>query len=290
MRSQALGLAGALACDVLELRAPSGPFSRAPGPAGGPWPDVLITCGRRSAAFSIRLRRASGGRTFTVHIQDPRRPPDRFDLVIAMDHDRRIAGPNVVRTSTALHGVTPERLDAAAQAWRIRLAPLAPFTGVLVGGPVRGRGLDRRQGARLLDALKSRRAGGERLAVVASRRTPPALLRDLAGAFADDPGALVWDRTGDNPYLGVLALADRQLVTGDSVSMVSEALATRAAVEVFDVGLPRFAPFLDALESSGLIGRSGGAPPPVRSGAIDATAWAAQEVRRRLQARTGVSG
>ena len=39
---------------------------------------------------------------------------------------------------------------------------------------------------------------------------------------------MVWDGQGDNPYFGMLALADLIVVTQDSVSMISEAAATTA--------------------------------------------------------------
>ena len=43
----------------------------------------------------------------------------------------------------------------------------------------------------------------------------------------------------DNPYLGFLALAERIIVTSDSMSMLVEAIATGKPVFVFDLGDPR---------------------------------------------------
>jgi uncharacterized protein len=45
-----------------------------------------------------------------------------------------------------------------------------------------------------------------------------------------------WGDAGPNPYRGFLAWADAVVVTGDSVSMVSEALATASPVFVADPG------------------------------------------------------
>jgi mitochondrial fission protein ELM1 len=42
----------------------------------------------------------------------------------------------------------------------------------------------------------------------------------------------MWDDTGENPYLGILALSDRLIVTAESISMISEALATGHPVHV----------------------------------------------------------
>jgi hypothetical protein len=39
-----------------------------------------------------------------------------------------------------------------------------------------------------------------------------------------------------NPYFGMLAVADRLVVTGDSIAMLSEACATGRPVQIFDLG------------------------------------------------------
>jgi mitochondrial fission protein ELM1 len=69
------------------------------------------------------------------------------------------------------------------------------------------------------------------LAVTPSRRTDPAVVRALAETLRP-LGAYVWDMQGENPYFGLLALANAIVVTGDSVSMMSEAVATSAPVLV----------------------------------------------------------
>jgi mitochondrial fission protein ELM1 len=302
-RSQARGLAERLVADprelVVGLRFPWDrlPVALTPNPfalldpardrPAPPWPDLLISCGRRTAALSMAIRRASGGRTLTVHVQDPLARPDGFDLIIAMRHDA-ISGPNVIKVATALHGVTPEKLAEAATLWRERLHPgPEPLAGVLLGGPTGGRPFP--TGA-LIEALtRLRREAGARLAIAPSRRTPAALIAAIEAAFAGDRGVFIWDRAGDNPYLGVLACADRLVVTSDSVSMISEALATGHPVDVF--GEPqnaRHARFLRSLIDDGLIASFTGGPAAMRAAPpVDATDFAVQAVRRLLEARTG---
>src|SRR5580693_2504276 len=84
-RTQARGLALALSDHprelIVGLRPPWNrlPVALTPNPFAlldpardrptPPWPDVLITCGRRTAALSKAIRKASGGRTVTVHVQ-----------------------------------------------------------------------------------------------------------------------------------------------------------------------------------------------------------------------------
>ena len=298
MRTQARGLAQAVADVVVEKTIPAAlrwPWTLAP-PADAltsPWPHILISCGRRSAPRSIAVRKASGGRTLTVHVQDPRGRADAFDLVIAMAHDRIRAGGNIIKVATALHDLTPVALDIAGRAWRDRFARLgAPLVGAVIGGDLKGRPFTLDDGRRLLDGLRRLRAAtGAGLAITPSRRTPMAVRELLADAFADDRRVFLWDLEGDNPYRAILALSDRLVVTSDSVSMVSEALSTPHPVEILDLGFARHSGFVNDLVDRGFARRfEGEAAPPQSRGPINATLDAASAVRALFQRRTGVEG
>ncbi len=66
-----------------------------------------------------------------------------------------------------------------------------------------------------------------------SRRSDPPLRARVERCFREAQGFL-WDGTGENPYLALLALADAVVVTADSYNMVGEAAATGAPVRVFE--------------------------------------------------------
>ena len=303
-RTQARGLASALAETprelTVDLRAPwrllpgalAAPIAFAALTAGSdrpapPWPDLVVSCGRRATAVAIAIRKASQGRTLGVHVQNPLTAVSAFDLVVAMDHDG-VSGPNVLNVPTALHDVTIARLAAAAEAWRGRLAEgEGPMAGVLLGGTTRHHPFTPETAAPLIEGLAKLRAAGWRIAITPSRRTPEPVISALAARFAGDAGVYLWDRTGENPYLGILALSDRIVATSDSVSMVSEALATPHPVEVFgDDGGARHSLFLNGLLDRGLVRRFSGDPVSAKAGGpIDSTAIAAQAVRRLLEAR-----
>ncbi|HEY7853155.1 MAG TPA: mitochondrial fission ELM1 family protein [Caulobacteraceae bacterium] len=296
MRTQARGLAQAVADQVVEKTVRGGWLGSPATPAdrlAPPWPDIIVSCGRRSARHALAVRRASGGRTLAVHVQDPRLRSTAFDLIIAMEHDAIRPGGKVIKVATALHDLTPQNLNQAAQTWADRLAPLGhPLVGVTIGGDLKGRPFSLDDGRRLLACLQRLKDGsGSALAITPSRRTPENVLALLADAFAGDPRVFLWDRTGENPYRGILALADRLVVTSDSVSMVSEALAAPHPVEVFDLGFARHVGFIQDLVDRGLVRRFEGDPsPPTAGGPVNATLEAAAAVRVLLQARTGVSG
>jgi mitochondrial fission protein ELM1 len=250
-----------------------------------PWPDVVVSCGRKAAKAAIAIKRASGGKTVAVHIQDPLAPLSEFDLVIPMRHDAVAEGPNVVPIDLALHDVTPEVLASAAETWRARFADLPrPLMGVLLGGTTKRHDFSAEQGRSLTGRLQALRAEGG-LAITPSRRTPDEVKAVLREAFAGDSGVFLWDETGDNPYRGILALSDRLVATGDSVSMVSEAVATGHPVAVFDLGGGRRNQrFIRNLVERKIVSRLE-ASPFVPGTGLNSTPEAAAALRRLIEAR-----
>lgn len=246
-----------------------------------PGSDILMSAGGTAGVVAHALRRP--GRR-TIQIQHPRQDPARFDVVVVNRHDG-LTGPNVVVTRTALHKVTPERLAEAAELWRPRLAHLPrPLAAVLVGG---SNGRFRLDGAvaaalgrQLAEMMRTDRVG---LALTPSRRTSPEAVTALAAAV-EPLGGWVWDMTGDNPYFGLLALADAIIVTEDSVSMVSEAAATAAPVLL--AGLPgksrRIRLFNQYLQEDGRVRPFAGRLEIWPATPMNDTLAAGQDVRRRL--------
>jgi len=219
-----------------------------------------------------------------VQVQHPRMDPRRFDVVVVNRHDE-LTGPNVVVTRTALHRVTQARLAEAAAQWRERFAELKrPLVAVMVGGSNGrfrlGAGVGGALAGRLADMM---RRDGVGVAVTPSRRTDPAVTRVLIEALVP-LGGYVWDGAGDNPYFGMLALADAIVVTMDSVSMISEAVATAAPVML--AALPgrsrRNGLFIEPLLAEGRVREFAGRCEIWPVAPLDDTAQAAAEMRRRL--------
>ena len=244
-------------------------------PLGPPWPELLITCGRKSASVSVAIRRASAGRIFTVHIQNPRVPLRHFDLVVPPRHDG-VSGPNVLATRVALHRLTPGALAAAGEAWRDRLGDLN--VAVLLGGRSRSHRFTP-------DTVEALATGLARLegpvAVTASRRTDPGVVATLRSRL---PYARFWDGAGCNPYLGMLALARHIVVTEDSVSMTSEAVSTGKPVYAARMagGNRRLARFQAALREEGIIRPFEGQLVDWRYEPINETPRVAAELLRRM--------
>jgi mitochondrial fission protein ELM1 len=298
MRNQCVGLAEALGVEfVVKTIRPRLPWRllpphlwmsalRAPGRDGDgltpPWPELLIATGRQTVAPSLAIKRASGGRTFTVQIQNPVHARARFDVIVAPRHDG-LDGDNVIATDGALHRVTAARLADEADKFRPALAHLPrPLVAVLIGGANRQYGFSAANARRLADGLVRVGSEGAGLAITASRRTGAAnerVLRDAVAPF----NAYFWDGAGDNPYFGLLGLADAVVVTCDSVSMVSEACATGKPVHVFDLdgGSKKFRRFHAALRERGVTRAFAGAIESWRYAPLDDTTRVAQEIAAR---------
>lgn len=97
------------------------------------------------------------------------------------------------------------------------------------------------------------------------------------------PRAWIWDGTGDNPYLGMLALAGHLVVTEDSVSMISEAASTGKPVHVAatDGGSARFDAFHAMLREEGVTRPFDGTLAAWTYEPVDEAARVAAEIRRR---------
>ena len=292
LQAQALGLAESAGL-MPELRPlhPRAPWKYLPEtmwPAplaafdfAGPKPDLVIGCGGMASVIGAAMHRR--GQT-VVQVQRPSVSPSRFDLVVVNRHDE-LTGPNVIVTRTALHRATPARLTAAADQWRDRFAHLPrPLVAVLVGGSNGRFRLDAEVGGKLASQLAGMvRRDRVGIMVTPSRRTAPEVTRQLTEALAP-LGGWIWDGTGENPYFGMLALADAIVPTMDSVSMVSEAAATNAPVLFAE--LPgksrRIGLFLNGLINDGRIRPFQGRLETWPLQPIDDTRMAAAEMCHRL--------
>lgn len=259
--NQSLGVAEALGLPFLTKALAYGPWAALPGTLGPrclpglsaasragfipPWPDLVIATGRRLGGVARWIKRQStqaGQTTRLVQIMDPVFGRDAFDLIAAPRHDQLRPRPNLIETIGAPHRITPERLAAEAAVWRERLAALAaPRIALLVGGATRRREFAPSLAAEL-GRLASRLAESchGSLLISTSRRTGEAASDALLGAVSAPSYIHRWGggsgegvKPGGNPYFAFLAMADAVIVTGESMSMCSEACATGKPVYIY---------------------------------------------------------
>jgi uncharacterized protein len=240
-------------------------------PIAPPFPEIVIASGRRAVASLRRVRRETGGQTLTVCLKDPGTGTGAAEVIWVPEHDR-LRGTNVTATLTSPHRISPERL-AAARANRPRwLSPDRPAVGVMLGGDSRHHRFTPDDISALAGNLAALAAGGAKLVVTPSRRTPAALagaVRDICAAT----GGFFWDGAGENPYLSILAHAAHLVVTADSVNMLGEAAATGTPIHLFTPsgGHKKISSFVSGLERHGAVRPLSGALETWSYAPLDAT-------------------
>ena len=201
-----------------------------------PWPDLVVAAGRRTAPVARAIKRRHPAPTFLAQVMHPGSAgAEDFDLIAVPRHDRRPPAPNQLDVLGAPHRITPARLASEARRWHPRARGLPrPLIALMVGGSTRRRPFTeataRGLGRAVADLAGA--AGGSVLATT-SRRTGRAATKALLETLDAPRWVHPWGAGDENPYVGFLGLADAVVVTGDSVSMCSEACATEGPVYVF---------------------------------------------------------
>lgn len=208
-----------------------------------PWPDLVISAGRRNEPVARWIRQQSGGLTRLVHIGRPWAPPECYDLIVSTPQYFLTPGPKVLINPLPMHQFTRAGVDAAAQQASPGLAHLPrPFTTVLIGGDSGPFVFTAEKGRRLAEGINRlvRQTGGTAL-VTGSPRTPRAVA-EAVRATLNVPAETYWwhqrDTTNANPYSAFLGLADRFVVTGESMSMLAEAASLGRPLYLFDPSDP----------------------------------------------------
>ncbi|MBI1731894.1 MAG: mitochondrial fission ELM1 family protein [Gammaproteobacteria bacterium] len=225
--AQSLGLVRALGrlaeCRVFELQAAAWPqalvcwFSGTfPAGNGMPDPHLLIGAGHGTHLPMLAARRARCGKI--VVMMRPTLPAAWFDYCIVPDHDGARAGDRILVSHGPLNPVAPGGGDPAAGL-------------ILVGGPSRH---FRWRFEQLKPRIETLLATTESVWTLCdSPRTPPADSRVLAGMHR---ATFVSWRDVDADWLGgQMSASGRIWVTGDSLSMIYEALSAGAAVGLLDL-------------------------------------------------------
>ena len=201
-----------------------------------PWPKLAIAAGRRAAPVMRWVKKQSGYQTRLVHIMRPEGGEAEFDLIAVPEHDQVVPDDNILEVLLAPHRISMGKIKEARAIWAGRFAHLPrPWIAVIVGGSTKSTGFTPDMASQLGQTVaKMVEMRGGSILMTTSRRTGREQTAVLTGAIAELPQhSFIWGDEGENPYFGYLACADAVVVTGDSVSMVSEACAATAPVMLF---------------------------------------------------------
>jgi mitochondrial fission protein ELM1 len=209
-------------------------------PLEPPWPDVILTSGRRPANVALWIREQSGGHTRIVLIGKPSTRPDDYDLVIYSAENQFPPLANLQAISLPLMRVDEKLIAQAAEKWEPRFRNLPrPLIAFLIGGPTGPFVFTPSTTRRLLDYITRivAETGGTPY-ITTSRRTPPDVVSALQAGLPSAARFFAWSAdASENPYRGLLGLADGFVVTGDSISMMVEVIRLRKPLAILPLPL-----------------------------------------------------
>jgi hypothetical protein len=204
-----------------------------------PWPDFVLTIGRRPSMAALWIHEQSGGRSRIILLGRPKKWIERFELVIVPSQYQLPERANVLNFDLPLMRSNDAAVAEAIKHWQETFDALdKPVTALLVGGQTKPFRFDKAAAQELLDktgAVLSQGPGT--LYITTSRRTPP----DVVNALREQlPGYAIlycWDpgNKADNPYLALLGLADQFIVTGDSISMMVEVARRGKPLAIYEL-------------------------------------------------------
>lgn len=237
--------------------------------------DLIISCGASTAPANLLWASATSAKSVVLLNPSPL-PLQRFHLVIAPQHDALPQRRNVVQILGAFSRMEAERLRQASD--RLRAHPNFrgsedqarhhPVVALFLGGTTPHYAMTSAFAEALVsEVLRACEAVDGRCLVTTSRRTPPDVERLLVerlgraprcpllliasrdrldlpappdgGAPACPATGVAADRQAGGTMEGMLGSADVAVVTGESISMVSEACASGRRVIVVEPPLRR---------------------------------------------------
>jgi mitochondrial fission protein ELM1 len=203
-----------------------------------PYPDLIISAGRRSAVVALALKRKKPDIKL-AHLMLPQLPLNFFDLVILPSHDNPPDNPNVLVTLGAPNLVTHDLLqEAKAQNPIGYMANPRPWTMISLGGNTNFGSFTLSDAKNLVLQLERLANFGGSWLITSSRRTPSAVMEMFLKWVAEEyPNINVksyaHEQDSQNPYYSWIAQADYFVITADSVTMISEAAFTTKPIYVF---------------------------------------------------------
>ena len=205
-------------------------------PIEGPWPDLILTVGRRPSMVALWVRQQSGNRTKIVLVGKPSGYMLDFSLVVASAENQMPPMHNFLPTTLPLMRIEPEDVAVEAQAWQERFAALEkPLIAMLIGGETNPFIMNRQVAHDLVATARwvVDELGGTPY-VTTSRRTTPEVIEVLQQDLPPEAVFYQWSAEAEeNPYRALLGSADGFIVTADSVSMMVEVIYLHKPLAIF---------------------------------------------------------
>lgn len=203
--------------------------------------EFIVSCGSSLAGVNIFMKKENNARNVVIMKPGMLCCSKKFDFMIVPKHDNMRARKNVVVTSLAPNLVDDNALKTAGGALKNTVSiEKEKVVGLLIGGDNPEFRLSSSLLRKVLaDILKSCESNDAELLVTTSRRTSKYQEAVIKSALHDQARCkLLVIANENNPegtLAGILALSNVVVVSGESISMVSEAVSSGRKTVVFSL-------------------------------------------------------
>lgn len=211
------------------------------------FPELAIGVGYGTTEILESIKKRSNGKTKIAIILDPLKDYEIFDFIILPSYEPyHIEGENVLRTKGLINYInqdflnekikeleTSPKYEFLRREFNSKLQP--PYLAVLVGGKHTGGNVDSNDAKKLAEMVNEfiEKSGGTAL-ITTSHRTEYETTKILKENIKINHYFYDYkERDSENPYDIFLAKANRIIVSGDSVRMMSEAISTNKICYIF---------------------------------------------------------
>lgn len=202
-------------------------------------PKIIISAGRRCAPIALSLKKQSRNQTKIIQIMNPNLNCKKFDFVILPKHDdiRKEEHSNLITTIGSLTKVNDEVIKKECERFSEEFSAITKSKiALLIGGSSKKTIFDEESAIKLTKiANKTAKNMDATLLVLNSRRTSDEITNAIKSNLNCDFRFFDWkENIEKNPYLAIIGYGDFFIVSGDSVSMISESASTGKPLYIFD--------------------------------------------------------
>ena len=192
----------------------------------GPWPRVVIGCGRKSAPIGLWIKKQSNNYSKYIQIMWPSYPSSKLDIIFTPLHDNIKNKNNVIEIQTSPNIINNKLINDSHTKWKSKFATLdKPKLSIIIGGDTKTHKLNALHINNLFKEIHKLTNNKGSIMITSSRRTSKECIKQIKKEVKNlKIKSIFWDINDKtpNPYYGFLAHGDLVIVTGDSVSICSE--------------------------------------------------------------------
>jgi uncharacterized protein len=198
------------------------------------FPDLILSAGRRCASIALQIKKQSGNKSKIIQLMRPNPYNKNFDFIITPKHDNyKYANYENITTPNSINN---KLLEESLPDWPILNQLTKPKIALIVGGSTKKANIRPSHFAKMSETISNKTAELDgSILVTTSRRTGIKNEQIILSHLSDPHYIFTWqEKLSTNPYYAILAQADYIIITGDSISMISDACATGKPVYIYD--------------------------------------------------------